>query len=188
MSPLRLRLLMLSGLLALIAALAVPPRPAHACSCVPPPPPAAARDQATAVFAGTVSAIGGGDQSSGGALLVTFELQQVWKGPDGPQLTITTPADSAGCGYGFVQGESYLVYADAQGGQLSTGLCARTTPLAAADADLAALGPGTPVAAGSGDVSSVSMEVPWLPITLGAIALLVGLALFGPTLIRRRRT
>jgi hypothetical protein len=169
------------------AALWQPPTVAYACSCLAPPPPETARDQSAAVFSGTVVAIAGSGAAPGSPLLVTFDLQQVWKGPDGPQLTITTPADSAGCGYAFAQGEAYLVYAGAEGGRLSTGLCTRTAPLDAADADLAALGQGTPAAAGTGDVSNVRMDVPWLPIILGGIALLIGLALFLPSLTRRRR-
>jgi hypothetical protein len=187
MSYVRLGLIILSSFIALMAVLAIPPRPAYACSCVPPPPPQVDREQATAVFAGTVSALGGSSPLNEGDIMVTFELQEVWKGPEGPQLTLVTASNSAACGYAFTQGESYLVYADVQGNQLRTNLCTRTTLLALANSDLEALGPGTPVAADQSGASSVTMDIPWLPIILIGIVLLVGLAFFGPTLLRRRR-
>lgn len=159
------------------------PTVTYACSCVPPAAPIAARDGATAVFAGTVSGIARSDPTSGG-LLVTFDLSQTWKGPEGPQLTIATSDNSASCGFEFTQGEEYIVYAFAQDGQIQTNLCSRTAPLAGAGEDLAALGPGTPVAAGAGAVGGVDAGMPWLPLAVGGVG--AALLLVGVVALRRR--
>lgn len=178
-----------SALLAILAvmgaaALAYQPRAAYACSCAPPRPPLEARDGSVAVFAGTVSAIVPATPD-GGSLLVTFDLQQTWKGPEGPQLTIATPEGSAACGYEFTQGEQYLVYAVAQGGQIQTSLCSRTAPLADAGEDLAALGPGTAVASAGGPVSTEEMGIPWFPLVMGGIGVAIVLVV-GIGWLRRR--
>lgn len=185
----RLSIRPLTLALALIVALAATalhqPRATYACSCIQPGPPAEAAAQSQAVFAGTVSDITPASATTG-ALLVTFDVQQSWKGPEGPQLTVVTADNSASCGFEFTRGEEYLVYSVAQEGQLTTGLCSRTAALAAAGEDLGALGEGTTVAAGPGAVTEDRMEVPWLPIALAGAALLIGAALFGPALMRRR--
>jgi hypothetical protein len=161
------------------------PRAVYACSCVPPSPPLEARNQATAVFAGTVKEVApsGPDSMS---VFVTFDVQQSWKGPAAPQLTLITSNSSASCGYEFTAGEQYLVYGTAQEGRISASLCSRTAHLADAGEDLAALGPGTPVTAAPAPVTTETMGVPWVPILLiGAVALGAA-AFFGPGLMRRR--
>lgn len=161
------------------------PRAAYACSCLAPPAPQAARDASAAVFVGTVSGLAPAGPN-GEALFVTFDLTQSWKGPAASQLTLTTAGSSAACGFAFTQGEAYLVYSVAQDGGLSTGLCSRTASLADAEADLAALGPGTAVTAAPAPVTAETMEVPWVPILIVGAVLLMGAALFGPGLMRRR--
>lgn len=160
------------------------PGTAQACSCVPPPPPQQALAEAAAVFAGTVRAIVPAD-AAGSALLVTFDVQQSWKGPQGPQITLATAASSASCGYEFVAGEAYLVYGVVQEGRISASLCSRTAALGSAVEDLAALGAGTPVPAG-GPVTSANMDIPWLPLVVGGLALVIGVAILGGALARRR--
>ncbi len=152
------------------------PRAAYACSCMAPPPPSEARDSAVAVFAGTVAGIAP-NGPNGTSLLVTFDLQQSWKGPEGRQLTIATGADSAGCGVSFTQGEEYLVYGFAQEGQIWTSLCSRTAPLANAGDDLAALGAGNQVDGAAAPVTTSTMGIPWLPLAIGGVGvlLLIGL-------------
>ncbi|NTU82106.1 MAG: hypothetical protein HGA45_22460 [Chloroflexales bacterium] len=167
-----------------LAALAYQPRPTYACSCTPPPPPLQARDSATAVFAGTVSGIAPADPGRA-SVLVTFDVQQIWKGPEGAQLTIATAGSSASCGYEFAQGEQYLVYAVAQEGQIRTSLCSRTALFASAGEDLAALGTGTPVAPAAGPITSDEMGIPWLPLVVGGIGLAIVLAV-GVSWLRRR--
>jgi hypothetical protein len=159
-----------------------PLKPAYACSCVQPGPPVQARDEAQSVFAGTVSAISG----EGNGLLVTFDVEQFWKGPEGPQLTILTSNNSASCGVEFVEGEKYLVYGFSQDGRLSTNLCSRTTTFANANNDLAALGAGTPAPVeASTPQTEVSTGLPWLPFALGGAGLAV--VIIGAVVIARRR-
>lgn len=134
----KLLLTILTALTFGAAVIAHPPGRAFACSCMMPGPPAEAAAQSEAVFSGTVSEVAPGANG----VLVTFDVDNVWKGPSGPQLTLATASDSASCGYSFVAGEQYLVYANPQDGQLATGLCSRTAPIANAADDLAALGAG----------------------------------------------
>jgi hypothetical protein len=185
MFPLTIRRLTLALTLAAFAAAAFfhPLKPAYACSCIAPPPPLEARDEAQSVFSGTVSAIG--PEANG--FLVTFDVEQLWKGPDGPQLTVSTPSSSASCGVEFVEGEQYLVYGGfADDGRLSTNLCTRTAPLASAGDDLAALGAGaTPDGEPTAPQTEVSTGLPWLPFALGGAGLAV-IAL-AAVLLRRRR-
>jgi hypothetical protein len=164
------------------AAFVHPLKPAYACSCVPARPPAEARDEAQAVFSGTVRVV----QPNAAGVLVTFDVNQLWKGPEGAELTLSTSGNSASCGFEFVPGEQYLVYGFAQDGELSTNLCTRTAPLANAGADLAALGEGNPVSVAE-PVPAPATEagVAWAPLVLGGIAL-AGVGLIGFAMLRRR--
>jgi hypothetical protein len=161
-----------------------PLKPAYACSCVQPAPPLQARDQSQTVFAGAVAAVEPGKDG----LLVTFDVAQSWKGPVGPRLTLATSGSSASCGFEFVPGEEYLVYGYAQDGQLHTGLCTRTAPLANAGDDLAALGPGVAApAAPAAPPAEVGAELPWRVIALAGGAALLLAAGIGAVALRRRR-
>lgn len=172
---------------AIAAALALIPQLAHACTCDPQPPTLEAHSQATLVFAGNVSAIVGNPADEGASQLVTFDLQELWKGPEQAQVTLLTPSGSANCGYAFEPGTSYLVYATVEGVELTTSSCTRTAPLTAASSDIAALGPGIPIANGISTVSSLDMDIPWLPVIMIVASLLIAAALFGPSLLGRRR-
>jgi hypothetical protein len=122
------------------------PPPAFACSCMPSESVATERDRATAVFAGEVTemdAPGGLLISSADPVQVTFNVSQVWKGPQQPTITLTTPRESASCGVHFETGAAYLVYAVGSEDELQVFLCSRTAPLAGATADLTALGEGS---------------------------------------------
>ncbi|WP_165774722.1 hypothetical protein [Candidatus Viridilinea mediisalina] len=163
------------------------PQIAHACSCEPLPNPLEAHSQAALVFAGRVHTIVGNPADEGASLMMTFDLHEVWKGPEQPQVTLLTPSGSANCGYPFEHGTSYLVYAVVEGVELTTSSCTRTTPLANASNDIAALGPGIPIANGISDVSNVDMDIPWLPVMMIIASLLIAAVLFGPSLLGRRR-
>lgn len=120
--------------------------PASACSCLPPPPPQEALHQADAVFLGEVvenRLVERPDRWE--ERRVTFRLSRRWKGPEAAEIVVATPRDEAGCGVWFEPGTTYLVYAHTSEGHLQTTLCTRTAAAAAAEADLAALGEGTPV-------------------------------------------
>ena len=110
-----------------------------ACSCAPLPEPQQARDQADAVFTGTVLGITQEDNRR----LVRLRVEEAWKGARCEEVTITTGLGDSDCGYAFQEGQAYLIYADKQRGRLSTNLCTRTKPAAEAGEDLAALGAPT---------------------------------------------
>ncbi|RRR75111.1 MAG: hypothetical protein EI684_05510 [Candidatus Viridilinea halotolerans] len=173
-------------IMALLAALLVLPRAALACTCGPELSPLEAHAQATLVFVGRVSAMIGNPADEGASQLVTFEVQAFWKGEEQPQVTLLTPSASVNCGYVFERGSDYVVYANVVDNQLRTNSCMRTAPLAAANNDLNALGPSTPVTSAYGDHSSVDMDIPWLPLIMIILALLTGTLFFGPKFFGRR--
>ena len=110
---------------------------------------------ATAVFSGRVTAISR-ERARYSYQRVTFQVEQRWKGAVADETVIFTGSGGGDCGYNFVQGAEYLVYAYDSGGEfrpagLQTGICLRTRPLSNAAEDLRDLGPGTPV---SGPVPS----------------------------------
>ncbi len=182
--------------------------PTYACSCIMPPAPEQALADASAVFAGQVVDAApeaeGEVVSSADPIAYTFEVSEVWKGEATPTVIIRTARDSASCGFSFVAGESYVVYATESEGVLSTNLCSRTAPLANAEEDLTALGegqvpdpaepvlisapdtPDTPDATDTADAAVPDASglsfLAWGLIALG-IVLLVGV----PTLLMQRR-
>ncbi|HEX2222782.1 MAG TPA: hypothetical protein VHN15_01105 [Thermoanaerobaculia bacterium] len=118
---------------------------ALACSCAPLPPPQEARDQATAVFTGTVVSIT--PDATGNYNLVRFQVAAGWKGVKCREVTVFTGSSDLNCGYNFVVGGTYLVYAyedtTVPGVRLNTNLCTRTRLIVEAGEDLAALGTPT---------------------------------------------
>lgn len=138
--------------LPLALVLALLPAQALACSCAPAPPPQQALADASEVFRGTVLAAE--DPSQPGSsfdLGVDFRVSEVWKGEPLALLRVHTPNNSAACGRSLQIGIEYLVYTDEYG---RVTLCSRTKPIASAEADLAALGPGlTPDQAGLGTLA-----------------------------------
>ncbi len=117
-------------LLALVALLFVSgPHPALACSCVPFTKPQLV-ENATVVFPGVVT--GRSRQFSFGipcsvssADPVTFsiDVETVYKGDVPKTTTVTTVVGGASCGYEFVGGKRYTVFATASGGKIETNLC-----------------------------------------------------------------
>jgi hypothetical protein len=173
-------------LLILVGFLAASPKQAYACSCIPPSPPLESMASSDAVFSGKVLRI---DEekapiiSSADPVKVVFEVSRVWKGPEEGAIALSTARDSASCGYDFVVGEEYLVYAYNSESGLTTGLCSRTMPLSTAGEDLAALGEGVvppPVA------QPTSSSMSWI-LAAGAVG--IGLALLVAIfLIKPRRS
>lgn len=137
---------------------------ASACSCMPPGPPREEAERARAVFAGEVVEVEPAgevvkkadekcEQEQGAwqsampthkNVRVRFKVTRVWKNVAASEVVVTTPTNSAACGYAFRKGESYVVYAYGSGelGQLTTGLCSRTRTLSSAEEDLRDLGAG----------------------------------------------
>lgn len=88
-------------------------------------------------------------------ILVTFEVHEVWKGPERPTALLRTIYNKWTCrGYYFKTGGEYLVAAntiEAEGSEVKPPemsgihLCGGTAPIDKAADDLAALGPGRKV-------------------------------------------
>ena len=119
--------------------------PAEACACGTVGPPCAEYWSAAAIFRGRVEAIASVAPSSGdpvGGKLVTFSVLEPLKGVDRlTRVEIRTAGSRRACGYSFVRGREYLVYATrGAGGGLTTGICSRTRPADRADDDLAYAG------------------------------------------------
>ncbi|MDP9372628.1 MAG: hypothetical protein M3Q65_09295 [Chloroflexota bacterium] len=140
-------------IIGLLSVLALPPRPALACSCGPPPTPEEAFSQAAAVFRGRVVGIAAIATTTTTGLAarrqreVTLLVDVVWKGPVARQIVLQTGRGGGDCGFSAQLGVEYLVYAfrwaDAQ--TLGTGTCDATRPIGRAADYLGALGDGTPV-------------------------------------------
>lgn len=155
---------------------------AFACSCMMPAPPLEAMANSDAVFAGKVVRIDGQEGamiSSADPIKVVFEVSRVWKGEQNAAISLATARDSASCGFPFMVGEEYLVYANSSETGLTTGLCSRTMQLSAAADDLAALGEGVvpPPAEQSGFSPAL-----W---GVAVAAVLLGLGLLGMMVLRK---
>jgi Carboxypeptidase regulatory-like domain len=122
-------------LLALTAA-----RDAQACSCMDSGPPCQSYFTAQAVFAGTVRSITpiGPQPAYGDAVRVEFDDVVTYRGEGGTTQSVVTAANGASCGFEFMRGERYVVYASAAKTEasLSTWSCSRTRHVADAADDL----------------------------------------------------
>jgi hypothetical protein len=121
---------------------------AFACSCVDRTP-AEAYAQAVAVFEGHVLEIiepAPGAEGVAAVLKVRLAVVRSWKGMEQEQVEVTTPTNSAKCGFTFAADQNYLIYAASNASGLSVSLCSRTRPIEQADEDVHEIGLGaTPV-------------------------------------------
>ena len=179
----------LTGLLILLILsldwLVTAPPAVYACSCAPPPPPQEALAAATAVFAGQVTAVEAKEGpiiSSADPVRVTFYVAQVWKGDLPQNVVVTTPREDASCGFNFIVGHEYIVYAQDNGHGLSTNLCSRTAELSPDLEDLNALGPGTAPPQEAGGALAVGINpsafLAFALILLAAAAIVTAVVLF----------
>lgn len=98
-----------------------------------------ARKKSFAVFAGEVLKIS--EQTDGYGVKVTLRIDSMWKGPETSEALVSTGKDGGDCGYPFVVGKKYLVYASqSKDGFLTTNICQRTQLLSLAKEDIAVLG------------------------------------------------
>ncbi len=99
---------------------------AHACSCFPPPPVEEALDRADIVIYGQCYRFTFHPESHRTALI---KVLRTFKGEDEESefLEIDTQVDSGMCGYSFVAGQHYIIYATKIDGRYSTNICTRTT-------------------------------------------------------------
>ncbi|MFI6458176.1 hypothetical protein ACIBF6_42340 [Streptosporangium amethystogenes] len=141
-------------LLLLAGALVIAPGTACACSCALLEPAEQVKG-AAAVFTGTVVAarrVGGDPLGTPPPVVYTFRADQIYKGKASAEFEVATNADSAACGYNFVTGSRYLVFAATgrsglltadPGVALNTSLCAGNLLVGPGDAALRA-GDGLP--------------------------------------------
>ena len=134
------------------AALLMYPQPGYASKCAVPGTPSVELARSAAVFEGEVISVRRADESgvvdaTTGPTTIGFEVRTVWKGPTDPTMELTTSPSRESCGYPFVEGATYIVYA-ATGSSVSA--CSRTLPLSEAVQDLSELGEGQVVTPDAG--------------------------------------
>lgn len=175
----------------------VTPKPSYACSCIMPGTVEEEFNRVPVVFEGTVARA---DSMTRSAWLwrilgylpfeylqdrfynrqIHFTVTQAWKGVEYDEITVQTGFGGGDCGYGFVPGNTYLVYASiVRDGDLYTGICSRTTEIGHAADDLPYLStqPTLPLAPAPVGVA------PWA----GLITLTIAVAGVGGVVLRRRR-
>ena len=116
---------------------------ALACTCAQPASVQEGLQRADAVFAGLVERF----ELKGSGRLATFRVHTVWKGPETHHIQVATGGGDGDCGYHFIAGVEYLVFAHRDASDtLRTSICTRTKQASGeAIDDLKALGSGTPV-------------------------------------------
>ena len=163
---------------------------AYACKCVVPGSPSEELEKFNAVFTGRVLSIehsfdpNASSVSPGDHTTVGFTVNTVWKGTVDKNIDLTTPPTGGSCGFAFVEGEEYIVYAyenAEENANLNVSICSRTALLAEAQADLDALGDGyAPQGGTAGPSSEQSQEtgsnMTWVIILVivAAVAVVVG--------------
>ncbi|MFJ7666649.1 hypothetical protein ACIQXI_06045 [Lysinibacillus sp. NPDC097195] len=120
-----------------------------ACSCADLPSVEQEFERSIAVFSGKVIEIKEKRSLKGYTLhSVLFEVTNTWKGVKQSQLILSTGQGDGDCGYPFIKGQEYLVYADDSsvygGKSLVTVTCDRTNILSTSQEDLEILGAGQP--------------------------------------------
>ena len=135
---------------------------AHACSCIAPEDPKKEREKFQVVFSGTVTYVEETNPSESlfsgvDPVLVTFDVERIWKGLEdkNSNVTITTSASSASCGFYFQENVEYVVYAyqHEADNQIQVSLCSRTNTIENAQEDLNELGEGIRVNANENNIT-----------------------------------
>lgn len=133
------------------------PQSAWACSCVFPPTPADAFVQWEAIFQGTVVGVADSRRLplveqirewlglpyvyDYGSRLISIEVARSWKGVTTTRADVRTGYGGGDCGYSFVTGVEYVIYAgQTTEGEWGTNSCTRTNSTTSAVADLTYLG------------------------------------------------
>jgi hypothetical protein len=98
---------------------------------------AAAKNQARAIFVGKVL----NKKSNGDEKIFEFEIKKYWKGDNKKKIKVSVYENPRFQAW-FETGETYLVFADADGdeGKLFVGRCSRSKEIDAASEDLKLLG------------------------------------------------
>ncbi|MFI7451918.1 hypothetical protein ACIBQX_30785 [Nonomuraea sp. NPDC049714] len=96
---------------------------ALACSCADIAAKQRMRDS-DAVFTATATAVQVDEEMlGGGQVIATLHADHVYKGDPGREIEVVTKAQGAACGYDFVAGRRYLIFAKARPEGLTTSLC-----------------------------------------------------------------
>ena len=172
---------------------------AHACKCVVPASPSEEIEKFDVVFAGRVLSVHHSfdpnalSYSPGDITTVGFSVSTVWKGAVEENITLTTPPTGGSCGFAFVEGEEYVVYAykAAEGApNISANICSRTALLQDAQEDVDAFGKGYPPQGGTAGTSPGQPKDSGTGITrmiiLAIVAAMAVLAAVGAMYARRR--
>jgi len=120
-----------------------------ACSCAELPSVEQEFERSQAVFSGKVIEIKEKRSLKGYTTnSVLFEVTNTWKGVEQSQLVLTTGQGDGDCGYHFIKGQEYMVYAYESSmygaTSLASGICDRTNLLSSSQEDLEILGAGQP--------------------------------------------
>lgn len=120
-----------------------------ACSCAYLPSVEDEFERSKAVFSGKVVDIKERRSLKGYTTKsVLFEVTNTWKGVEQSQIIITTGQGGGDCGYNFIKGKEYLVYANESimygAKSLVSTMCNRTNLLNASQEDLEVLREGKP--------------------------------------------
>ena len=172
----------------------------YACKCAQPGTPSEELEEFSAVFAGRVVSVQHSYEPNATSVspedrtTVGFEVNAVWKGLVREEIDITTPPTGGSCGFNFIEGEEYIVYAYDSGyadGGYTVGICSRTALLDQAQADIDALGEGNAPRDESGgpapeEPQDTLVGREWMVILVVAAAVLAagGIAVF--TIMRHR--
>ena len=114
------------------------PGQVHACKCAEPGSPSEELEKFAAVFAGRVVSIehsfdpDAASYAPEDRTTVGFEVSAVWKGTVYQDMNITTTPTGGSCGFTFIDGEEYIVYAYDSAfvdGGYTVGICSRTALL-----------------------------------------------------------
>jgi hypothetical protein len=126
----RLTLVRVVAVLALaFSGIAATASPCWACSCAADTPKGYAQ-RADVIFTGIAKHVSGGDSDDGtygdDNLKVRFRVKKVYKSKTTRITVVRTNESEAACGYTFVEGKRYTVFAQKAHGKLSTNLCSGT--------------------------------------------------------------
>ena len=176
------------------------PEQVHACSCLQPGTPSEELGKSSAVFAGKVVSIQHSYDPNAASVFpedrttIGFEVSTVWKGAVQEDMHITTPPTGGSCGFTFIEGEEYIVYAYdsayADGGY-TVNICSRTALLDQAQADIDALGEGNAPQAGTGgpapeEPQDTAVGRAWMVVLLVAATVLAAGGIVVYAFARRR--
>ncbi|GGO08214.1 hypothetical protein [Saccharibacillus kuerlensis] len=165
----------------------LPSEKALACSCIIPESAEKAKEQAAAVFTGTVRSIGEFESDRKEKYYaVTLAVDESWKGVNESEIVVYTRWSS--CQFDFEKGKRYLLYSYENDGRYEVVNCGRSGEIhqenAGAAADLEELGAGTkfeapPESGGEADRGiDGGTVIRWIAISVVALVLAAALGLW----------